>query len=131
VPVLRALGAALERRAAEWGDSTPPPPSQLGREAAGTTVSEMTALQVAAVYGSVGVISDAVSSLPIDLMTSPHRRSGQMVPPSRLLTQPYSEISVTDWWVQFVASVALRGNFYGTSSSATRTSTDPDQADPP
>jgi phage portal protein BeeE len=65
------------------------------------------------VYGSVGVISDAVASLPVDLMTSPHRRLGTALPPSPLIAQPYAEISATDWWVQFVSSLALRGNFYG------------------
>jgi len=108
---------ALERRGADphapWGDSTPPPPSSLGGNVAGTNVTEATALQIAAVYGSVSVISDAVSSLPIDLMTSPHRRSGTLLTPSPLVTQPYEEISVVDWWVQFVMSLALRGNFYG------------------
>jgi HK97 family phage portal protein len=117
VPVLRALGAALERRGADprapWGDSTPPSNGSLGGSAAGTVVTEQTALQVAAVYGSVGVIADSVSSLPLDLMTSPHRRLGQMLPPSPLLARPYEEISVTDWWVQFVFALALRGNFFG------------------
>jgi len=65
------------------------------------------------VYGSVSVISDSLSSLPIDLMDSPHRRTGTILDPSPLVTDPYSEISVTDWWTQFVTSLALRGNFFG------------------
>jgi HK97 family phage portal protein len=117
VPILRALGAALERRAIDptlpFGDSTPPAPGTWAATAAGTVVSEQTALQVAAVYGSVSVISEAVSALPTDLMTSPHRRTGQTLAPSQLAIQPYAEISLTDWWTQFVMSLALRGNFYG------------------
>ena len=37
-----------------WGDSVPPDNSMLGGSAAGVQVSEKTALQVAAVYGSTG-----------------------------------------------------------------------------
>lgn len=47
-------------------------------------------------------------------MTSPHRRTGSVIPgASPLINDPYSEISVTDWWVQFTISLALRGNFFG------------------
>jgi HK97 family phage portal protein len=76
-------------------------------------VTEGTALQVAAVYGSCGVISDAVSTLPIDLLTSPDPTKRQRLAASQLLTQPYAEISTIDWLVQYVMSLALRGNFYG------------------
>jgi phage portal protein BeeE len=61
----------------------------------------------------VSVIADSLSSLPVDLMSSPHRRRGQILPPSQLVVQPYEEISTIDWWVQFAMSLALRGNFYG------------------
>lgn len=115
--LIRRAVALGERRGADgrlpWGDSTPPTNGSLGGSAAGTQVSERSALQLAAVYGSVSVIADSLSSLPVDLMSTPHRRSGTMLPPSPLITQPYAEISVTDWWVQYVISVALRGNFYG------------------
>jgi HK97 family phage portal protein len=114
--LLRALGSSLERRAdpaASFGDSTPPPPGSYGGSTAGTNVSEQTALQIAAVYGSVSVIADSLSSLPIDLMSSPHRRRGQILAPTQLVVQPYEEISTIDWWVQYAMSLALRGNFYG------------------
>jgi HK97 family phage portal protein len=112
----RRMFAAREARAnpgMPFGDSTPPSNSQLGGTVAGTSVTERTALQIAAVYGSVSVISDSVSSLPIDLMTTPHRRTGKLLAPSQLVTHPYIEISTQDWWVQFCMSLALRGNFYG------------------
>lgn len=115
--VRRALEGFRELRGAPagslWGDSTPPPPSAAGGAVAGTTVNEQTALQVAAVYGSVSVISDAVSSLPVELMSAPHRATGTVLPPSPLLANPYAEISAQDWWVQFTVSLALRGEFFG------------------
>lgn len=76
-------------------------------------VNEQSSLQASAVWGSVSVISDAVVSLPIDLMSTPHRRTGKTLTPSQLITQPFEEISVQDWWAQFTLSLALRGNFYG------------------
>lgn len=106
-----------ESRAADprlpFGDSTPPPPGAAGGSIAGLSVTEGTALQVAAVYGSVSVLADSLSSLPVDLMSTPHRRTGAVLEPSPLVRQPYAEISLIDWWVQFVMSLALRGNFYG------------------
>ena len=30
-----------------------------------------------------------------------------------MITEPYSECSVTDWWTQYTISMALRGNFFG------------------
>lgn len=109
---------AFERRStsaatAEFGNSVPPTNGQIGGSVAGTSVSEMTALQVAAVYGSVGVISDAVATLPLMLVNSKEAAKRKRLPPSRLLTEPYAEIELTDWWVQFTMSLALRGNFYG------------------
>ena len=85
----------------------------LGSPVAGTVVSEKTALQVAAVYGSVGVISDALSTLPLELLSSTDPAKKRKLPPSPLLASPYAEISATDWLVQYTVSLALRGNFFG------------------
>jgi hypothetical protein len=94
-------------------------------------VSEQTALQIAAVYGSVGVIADSVSSLPIDLMTSPHRRAARCCR-RPLVTQPYEEISVIDWWVQFVDLARAARQLLRPDHLARRGPVpDADQADPP
>jgi HK97 family phage portal protein len=85
----------------------------LGGGAAGTIVTEHTALQVAAVYGSVGVLSDALSTLPMQLLSSTDPANRKRLPDSPLLEQPYSEISRIDWLVQYTISLALRGNFFG------------------
>lgn len=115
--ILRTLEQrGVERRGANgalpWGDTTPPSNGMLGSPVAGTAVSEKTALQLAAVYGSVGVLADAVSTLPLGLLNSvgPVRKQ---LPPSPLITKPFSEISLIDWLTQFTISLALRGNFFG------------------
>jgi len=115
--IRRALNVASEQRGApgtaEWGNSTPPSNGMLGGSVAGVNVSEKTALQVAAVYGSVGVLADAVSTLPIHIVNSPDSPTRKRLPSPRLITEPYAEISLTDWWVQYTISMALRGNFFG------------------
>jgi|ERR1700729_131131 len=85
----------------------------LGGSVGGTLVSEKTSLQVAAVYGSVGVLADSVSTLPLHLVNSEDSPTRKRLPPSKLITEPYSEISLTDWWTQYTISMALRGNFFG------------------
>ena len=113
----RAAAPLLERRGANgaqpWGATDPPSNGMLSSPVAGTNVTEKTALQVAAVYGSIGVLTDAVSTLPINMINSPDAAHRKLLPPSQLITEPYSEISLMDWLVQFVESLALRGNFYG------------------
>ena len=130
----RALAPMLDRRGANptlpWGDSTPPAPSMLGGAVAGTTVTEKTALQVAAVYGSIGVISDAVSTLPLNLLSSLDAAKRKRLAPSQLLIQPYSEMSLIDWLVQYCTSLALRGNFYGLIVSRDKQTKFPTQIKP-
>ena len=111
---MRRAGQALERRSAPpipWGDSTPPPPG--AASSYGGPISEQAALQVAAVYGSIGVLCDSMATLPIDLFNSLDPARRRRLPPSQLLRQPYVEISRQDWVVQYTASLGLRGNFYG------------------
>lgn len=107
--------AALEKRAVEWGPSTNPPSNgSLGMGTpTGGRVSEMSALQVTAVYGSVGVIADSLATLPWDRWSSLDPATRKKLPPTQLMRQPYVEISRTDWLTQYATSMALRGNFYG------------------
>lgn len=110
--IRRAIAAPERRAAGEWGDSTPPPPGGMGTPS-GVVITEATALQSLAVYGSVGVISDAVATLPIQLFSSLDPAKRRELAPSPLITRPYAEISRIDWFVQAVMSLALRGNFFG------------------
>lgn len=94
----------------EWGPTTaPPPPSGWG----GGTVTTSAALQIAAVYGCVGLLTSSVATAPLRLVDSDIPSRAKQLPLSPLMTQPYAEISRLEWIVQFVASLALRGNFYG------------------
>ena len=77
------------------------------------SVTEQSALQIAAVYGCVGVLCDSMATLPVDLFSSLDPATRRRLPPSQLVRQPYIEISRQDWIVQFTASLALRGNFFG------------------
>lgn len=95
-----------------WGDSTPPTLASLGSPAAGTTVTEKSALQVAAVYGSVSLLADAVATLPL----KQYRGKGsnkKEIDPSPVVEDPYAEITQQDWLTQTMFSEELRGNFYG------------------
>lgn len=116
--VLATRGGDRELRAANgsqpWGPSTVPPPPGYGSDGAGgLVVTQQSALQIAAVYGCVGLLTSSVATLPLRLMDNKVLRNAKEIAPSPLITQPYSEISLLDWIVQFVASLALRGNFYG------------------
>ncbi len=70
-------------------------------------------MQIAAVYGSVGLLADSVSSLPCRVVNNKVLKNAEELAPSALVQQPFSEISRIDWFVQFVWSLALRGEFFG------------------
>jgi HK97 family phage portal protein len=103
---LRAVSGSLE-----WGPSTvPPPPGGMGGPMEVTLAS---ALQIPAVYSCVSLLSNTVAASPLRLMTSQTLRTAKEIPPSPLITQPYAEMSRLDWIAEFVASLALCGNFFG------------------
>lgn len=95
-----------------WGDSTPPSNGMLGGSVAGTYVSEKTALEVAAVYGSVSVLADAVSTLPLRQYRKNNNGPDIELPPSPIVLQPFVEITQQDWFTQGMVSLTLRGNSY-------------------
>lgn len=97
----------------EWGNTTPPSNGMLGSPAAGVSVTEQSALGLAAVYGATGVIADSFSTLPVQVWDKDDPKTRKETPLPPLLECPYAEISQLDWLVQFATSLALRGNFYG------------------
>lgn len=115
--LVRAI-EAMERRGAnpnaEWGNSSPPPPGSVGGRIGGLGVTTETATQIAAVYGCVGLLADSVSSLPIRALDKPATvNTAKELTLPKWLERPYEQVSLTDWLVSFVWSLALRGNFFG------------------
>jgi len=76
-------------------------------------MSQTGALQVLAVYGSVGVIADALATLPWERWSTEDAAKRKKLPLTELLKKPYVEISRMDWLTQYAMSMCLRGNFYG------------------
>lgn len=108
----RRVRTGLERRAGEWGDSSIPSNGSLGFSVAGVSVTEDTALSIAAVYSCIRVLTDAVSTIPLRSYRGVGAKK-EMIPLSGLLRRPSVEISRIDWFVQATMSLGLRGNLYG------------------
>jgi HK97 family phage portal protein len=81
----------------------------------GLTVTTESSTQIAAVYGCCGLLADSVASLPLRALDAPAHfvtsKERKTLPP--LLENPYELISVTDWIVGAIWSLALRGNYFG------------------
>lgn len=78
---------------------------------AGQTVNQSTALQLLAVSGCVRLITDSISTLPVDTYT---RFGGitREVPVPRWITQPTVDLDFTSWSSQILTSLLLHGNAY-------------------
>lgn len=114
--ILRTLERrGLERRGADprlaWGDSTPPTNWSDPGMSAGVQVSEKSALQQAAVYGSVSLIADSIATLPIQQWRMADEPVQMPVAP--VVQQPWSEITQRDFVTQGTMSMLLRGNLWG------------------
>lgn len=105
-------GATITNPSQQWGTTAPPTNGQLGMSVGGVTVSDQTAMQLAAVYGSVSIIADAIATLPIRQW---RLKSGEAVAmtPSPVIAQPSPEITQRDFVIQGSTSYLLRGNLYG------------------
>lgn len=115
---LGLLAQPLEVRGAnpyaEWGNSDPPPPGSAVGSIGGLGVSTETAVQIAAVYGCCALLADSVSSLPLRVLDKPATvNTAKELELPKWLERPYELVSLTDWLVSFVWSLALRGNFFG------------------
>lgn len=116
--VLATRAGNLELRGAnptlEWGNSSPPPPGSIGGNVGGLAVTTESATQVAAVYGCCALLADSVASLPLRVLDAPiTKTTAKEVKLPLLLQRPWEPISLTDWLVMFIWSLALRGNFFG------------------
>ncbi len=96
-----------------WGSTVPPTNGSLGQGVAGVTISETTALQLAAVYGSVSLISDAIATLPIRQYKLVQPDEAKQVDPAPVIQQPWPEDTLRDFTTQGTVSLLVRGNLFG------------------
>jgi HK97 family phage portal protein len=97
---------------APWGNTSPPAPGSVGASVAGVQISEQTALQLAAVWGSVSLIADSLATLPIKQYRQVGSDAKEMEP-APVIRQPSSEITQRDFVTQGTLSLLLRGNLWG------------------
>jgi HK97 family phage portal protein len=90
-------------QATTWGDWP-------GEGPAAAPVTVTTALQLLAVSGSVRLITDAISTLPVDVFSS--RASTVEVAAPDWLLQPTTDLDFTAWCSQVLTSLLLHGNAY-------------------
>lgn len=95
-----------------WGNTVPPSNADIGRGVAGVHVSEQSALQQIAVYGSVGLISEQIATLPIQQYRLVGGEAKRM-DPAAIIEQPCAEIDQCDFITQGTMSMLLRGNLWG------------------
>ena len=79
---------------------------------AGTAVTQETALKMSAVYASVRLIADTISTLPLDQFI---RRDGQRLPfrpREEWVTRPSAELPRSTFWQQVIVSLLLDGNAF-------------------
>lgn len=94
--------------------TAPPPPGSVGGSVGGLSVTTESVSQIGAVYGACGLLADSVAPLPLRVLDEPaHMVTARETKLPPLLERPYEPISLTDWLVMFIWSLALRGNFFG------------------
>jgi HK97 family phage portal protein len=82
-----------------------------GYSVGGQAVNESTAVQLLTVYGCVRLITDSISTLPVDC----YRKTGdgrESVPTPVWVRQPTVDLDFTAWCGQILSSLLLHGNAY-------------------
>lgn len=75
-------------------------------------VGRTEALQLMAVYGSVGLISDGISTLPVDVFNRVGDGRKEETAPPEWLGEPTPDLDIVAWCSQVLASLLLHGNCY-------------------
>lgn len=114
--ILRNLVAPTEQRAATLSEAL----LALREQRTGTrgyssplTISPESALRHSAVWSSVNLMADLISSLPIDEFRRTSGRPVRETDPSPVITEPNDLLSSDAVWRQKLVSVFLRGNSWG------------------
>lgn len=113
----RAVAQSLERR--DWaGGSDPfsiPAPGSLATalSAAGTEVTDQSALSLTTFFAGVRIIADSVTFLPLRaVVVEKDGTRTPVVPTPDVLVDPFSGCSLQEGLSQIVTSLILRGNAY-------------------
>lgn len=116
------LRRALQRRYQSWpwpepGPGQPLIPPYGGHlTAAGVPVTEQGALAQSTVFACVGLVSDAVATLPLDAfrqLVGLDRTRQPVEPAPPLVGRPHPEMERNEWVGRMMMSLLLRGNAYG------------------
>ena len=78
---------------------------------AGVAVTAESSLQLLTVYGCVRLITDQISTLPVDVYRKVGEAKEEVAAP-RWLTQPTTNLGWSDWCSQVLTSLLLHGNAY-------------------
>ena len=110
----RAMGNQRCEPSRPVGKYRTPDERTLGQSVGGVVISDHTALQLAAVYGSVSIICRlhrhaAHPAVQGDVGTS----TAEEMEPAPVIKQPWPEITQRDFITQGSASLLLRGNLFG------------------
>lgn len=96
----------VRAQATDWGDWPGDVP------AGSNNVTPTSALQLLTVYGCVRMISDGVSTLPLDAFREGADGERLEVPKPTWLREPTVDLDFTEWCTQVLASLLLHGNAY-------------------
>lgn len=104
----RLFSAPVEERAQAtvWGDWPGDAPSS------GQPVTPTSAMQLLAVSGCVRLITDSISTLPVDVYRELADGTKEEVPKPRWLKSPTVDLDLTGWLSQVLTSLLLHGNAF-------------------
>ena len=79
---------------------------------AGQRVDAESSMQLLTVYGCVRLITDSISTLPVDTFRRGGEDVREEIPKPLWLTQPTVDLDFTSWCTQVLTSLLLHGNAY-------------------
>ena len=111
-------GLLPEKRGADptlpWGSSYIPTNAQTGLMAAGIPINDDAAMSISTVFTCIAILSDAVSTLPLQALENTTDRSKVPISPTPpLIANPWPDSTLQQWLSQVMYSLLLRGNAYG------------------
>src|SRR4051794_38333311 len=87
---------------------------------AGPIVSEDSAMRLMAVWSSVNLMADLVSTMPVDQFRRVDKDHSEQVDPSPVIASPSTLVDPIAWKRQAMVSGLLRGNVYGIQTATLR-----------